>query len=170
MPTTPLPTSPVPTTGTSPLDHPPVRFLAEPFFAETLTLLRSVRDHDFDTLAALCDDDFGIVDVDPAGAAKPIRDRAGWEAWFHELFATLTAMCATTDSTIDDYHAVVDGRLGYSVLEFTQTLTVGEHVATFECVATIIWKRTPDGWREARWHASVISSDVPAELTAEAGS
>jgi len=28
-------------------------------------------------------------------------------------------------------------------------------------VATIIWKSTPDGWREARWHASVISTDIP---------
>jgi len=151
-------------TPTSPLENPPAHFLGEPFFAETLILLRSVRDHDFDTLAGLCDDDFGIVDVDPAGNARPIRDRAGWEAWFHELFATLAAMGAETDSTIDDYQAVVDGGLGYSVLYFTQTLTLGEHVASFETVATIIWKRTPDGWREARWHASVISSDVPAEL------
>jgi ketosteroid isomerase-like protein len=127
-----------------------------------------VRDHDFDTLAELCDDDFGIVDVDPSGSARPIRDRAGWEAWFHELFETLTAMGASTDSTIDDYHAVVSGDMGYSVLDFTQTLTVGAHVASFECVATIIWKRTAAGWREARWHASVISSDVPAELQAGA--
>jgi ketosteroid isomerase-like protein len=148
----------------SPLDTPPARFADMAFFAETLTLLRSVRDHDFDTLAALCDDDFGIVDVDPSGNARPIRDRAGWEAWFHELFATLNAMQASTDSSIDDYHAIVTDDMGYSVLDFTQTLTVGPHVARFECVATIIWKRTADGWRESRWHASVISSDVPAEL------
>jgi ketosteroid isomerase-like protein len=155
-------------TTPSPLDSPPAAFLDRPFFAETLTLLRSVRDHDFDTLAALCDDDFGIVDVDPAGAVRPIRDRAGWEQWFHDLFATLTAMGARTDSTVDDYHAVESGDLGYSVLDFTQTLDVGPHTATFVCVATIVWKRTPDGWREARWHASVVSSDVPAELRAVA--
>jgi ketosteroid isomerase-like protein len=148
----------------SPLDTPPSRLAAEPFFAETVTLLRSVRDHDFETLAALCDDDFGIVDVDPSGAARPIRDRAGWEQWFHELFATLTAMDASTDSTIDDFRSIVSGDLGWSVLDFTQTLSVGAFVARFECVATIIWKHTPDGWREARWHASVISSDVPDEL------
>jgi ketosteroid isomerase-like protein len=148
----------------SPLDEPPTRFTDTAFFAETVTLLRSVRDHDFDTLAALCDDDFGIVDVDPSGAARPIRDRAGWESWFHELFATLTAMGATTDSRIDDYHAIASDDMGFSVLDFTQTLAVGEHVASFECVATIVWKRNPEGWREARWHASVISSDIPDEL------
>jgi hypothetical protein len=49
---------------------------------------------------------------------------------------------------------------------FPETLEVGEHVASFEWVATIIWKRTPDGWRKVRWHASVISSDVPEELRA----
>jgi ketosteroid isomerase-like protein len=155
---------------TSPLDHPPAELAEQPFFTETVTLLRSVRDHDFDTLAALCDDDFGIVDVDPSGAARPIRDRAGWEQWFHELFATLTAMGASTDSRIDDFRSIVAGDLGWSVLDFTQTLTVGEHVASFECVATIIWKRTPDGWREARWHASVISSDVPEALREAASS
>jgi ketosteroid isomerase-like protein len=151
-------------TISSPLDQPPARFADTAFFAETVTLLRSVRDHDFDTLAALCDDDFGIVDVDPSGAARPIRDRAGWEQWFHELFTTLTAMGATTDSRIDDYRSITTDDMGFSVLDFTQTLTVGAHVASFECVATIVWKRTPDGWREARWHASVISSDVPDEL------
>jgi ketosteroid isomerase-like protein len=146
------------------LDQPDQRFSDAPYFAQTLTLLRSVRDHDFDTLAALCDDDFGIVDIDPSGVARALRDRASWEAWFHELFATLNAMGASTDSRVDDYHVVEADDLGYSVLDFTQTLEVGEHVASFECVATIIWKRTPDGWREARWHASVISSEVPDEL------
>ena len=148
----------------STLDDPPQHFSDSPFFSETLTLLRSVRDHDFDTLAALCDDDFGIVDVDPSGAARPIRDRAAWEAWFHELFATLNAMGGSTDSRIENYQAVAADDLGYSVLDFTQTLTVGDHVASFECVATIVWKRTDAGWREARWHASVISSDVPHEM------
>lgn len=152
------------TRPSSPLDTPPGKFADTAFFDETVTLLRSVRDHDFDTLAALCDDDFGIVDVDPAGNAKPIRDRAGWEDWFRELFATLNSMGAVTDSTIDDYQAIASDDMGYSVLDFTQTLTVGAHIASFECIATIIWKRTDHGWRESRWHASVISSDVPAEL------
>lgn len=72
-------------------------------------------------------------------------------------------MNASTDSVILDYKALSEGTLG-AVLEFQQVLTVGPHVATFECVATIIWKLTADGWREARWHASILSSDVPAAL------
>ena len=151
----------------SPLDSPPSRFQSESFFVETVTLLRSVRDHDFDSLAQLCDDDFGIVDVDPSGNFRPIRNRAAWEDWFHELFGTLVAMGAATDSEIVDYHAIETPDLGYSVLDFRQTLTVGGHRASFDCIATIIWKHTAAGWREARWHASVISSDVPAELLIE---
>ena len=42
--------------------------------------------------------------------------------------------------------------------------TIGEHTATFECAATIIWKKTKRGWREASWHGSVISSEIPDEL------
>ena len=123
-----------------------------------------MRDHDFATLAALCDDDFGIVDIDVAGTSRAIRSRAEWETWFRSLFATLEDMNASTDSVILDYKALNEGTLGFGVLEFQQVLTVGPHVATFECVATIIWKLTADGWREARWHASILSSDVPEAL------
>ena len=159
-------TPPAVTIAASPLDRPPARFARRPFYAETLTLLRSVRDHDFDSLDRLCDDDFGIVDVDPSGSARVIRNAAEWSEWFRELFATLDALGATTDSEIINYQAVKDGSLGYSVLEFRQSLSIGDHTAFFDCIATIVWKRTERGWREARWHGSVLSSDIPPELSA----
>jgi len=150
--------------ASSRIDLPYLDYLDRPLFAETLTLLRCLRDHDFDTLSRLCDDDFGIVDVDPSGAPVAIRTRVEWEAWFRGLFGTLSEMQAETDSEVLDYTAVQSDDLGYSVLEFRQTLSVTGLVASFECIATIVWKRTPEGWREARWHASVISSDVPDGL------
>ena len=146
------------------LSGPSSGFSDQPFYNETISLLHSIRDHDFSTLAALCDDDFGIVDIDASGTARPIRSRVEWEQWFTTMFSTLKAMNAATDSVILDYRALRQGSLGFGVLEFQQTVTVDTHVATFDCVATIIWKRTPTGWREARWHASVISSDIPTAL------
>ncbi|MEL7208201.1 MAG: hypothetical protein AAGK32_08235 [Actinomycetota bacterium] len=95
------------TASPSPLDAPPAEFADRPFFADTVALLRSVRDHDFDTLANLCDDDFGIVDIAPDGGSVPIRTRTEWEGWFLELFATLDAMKAATDSEITGYESVV---------------------------------------------------------------
>lgn len=157
-------------TTTSPLDRPPAEHVGKPFLTETLTLLRCVRDHDLPTLAALCDDDFGIVDIAPDGGNVPIRSRAEWEEWFRSLFAQLAAMGAATDSEVLAYDALESGDLGYGVLEFRQSLTVGPHTATFDCVATIVWKRTSEGWRESRWHCSVLSRQVPPELAAaEAG-
>lgn len=150
----------------SPLDDPPAEFAGRPFFSETVTLLRSVRDHDFETLAALCDDDYGIIDIAPDGGSVPIRTRDEWEAWFHNLFGTLDELHAATDSEITGYEASAAESMGYSVLDFRQTLSIGPVVATFDCIATIIWKLTGDGWREARWHCSVIQSDVPPELVA----
>ncbi len=150
----------------SPLDHPPLRFSHRPFYAETLSLLRSVRDHDFESLQWMCDDDFGIVDVDPSGQARVIRNKAEWSEWFHELFATLDAIGADTDSEILGYRAIKEQSLGFSVVEFRQSLTIGEHTALFDCVATIVWKKTSRGWREARWHGSVVSSEVPDALRA----
>ncbi|MEM8902179.1 MAG: nuclear transport factor 2 family protein [Actinomycetota bacterium] len=150
---------------TSRLDHPDLeRFESEPFYSLTTSLLRAVREHDLDGLSMLCDDDAGIVDVDPSGQSVMIRTREEWEGWFRQLFAALDAFGAETDSTVVDFRSFVDGGLGWSVLEFRQFLEIGELVATFDCVATLIWKQTPDGWREARWHCSVLSQDVPAEL------
>jgi SnoaL-like domain len=151
-------------TGSSMLDQPPAGLAGRPYFDETLTLLRSVRDHDFDALAALCDDDFGIVDGDPAGVISIIRTREEWEQWFHGLFATLGDMGARTDSEVIAYDAVQTAEMGFSALEFRQFLVVGELTATFECVATIVWKLTPSGWREARWHVSVVSADIPEAM------
>ncbi len=136
----------------------------EPYFAQTVELLRSVRNHDFDSLAELCDDDFGIVDLDQSGGSVMIRTRAEWEAWFRRLFSELDAAGADTDSEIIDYQAVAGSELGYSVVEFRQSLSVGGHTGLFDCVATIVWKQTPGGWREARWHVSLLSADIPEAL------
>lgn len=133
-----------------------------PFFTETVELLRSVRDHDFDTLAELCDDDFGIVDLDPSGGNVMVRTRSDWENWFRRLFSDLDAASAATDSEILDYQAIATADMGYSVVEFRQSLTMGDATALFDCVATIIWKRTESGWKESRWHVSLLSTDIPA--------
>ena len=152
----------------SPLENAHPDHAGKPFFEQTLQLLRSVRDHDFDTLAGLCDDDFGIVDIGPDGASVAIRSRAEWEAWFHGLFAQLDEMHASTDSTILAYDAVESDQMGFSVLEFRQSLAIGQLTAVFDCIATIVWKQVDGAWREARWHGSVLSSDVPPELMAAA--
>ncbi len=144
------------------LDAPaPEPWARAPFFEETRTLFRCVRDHDFDTLAALCDDDFGIVDLGPSGESIPARTRAEWEAWFRTLFATLAAMEATTDTEIETYDALVRGDLGYGVVEFTQLLTVGGLTGRFRCIVTIIWKREGARWVESRWHCSLLGRDLP---------
>ena len=153
---------------TSPLDRPYPEFEGRPFFAETVELLRSVRDHDFATLAARCDDDFGFVDIAPDGGNFAVRSRAEWEAWFHGLFGQLEAMNADTDSEILAYDAVESDSMGFSVLEFRQTLSIGDLEASFDCMTTIVWKRVEDRWIEARWHGSVLSSEVPEELLAAA--
>lgn len=152
----------------SPLENAHPEHEGKPFFELTLQLLRSVRDHDFDTLAGLCDDDFGIVDIGPDGSSVAIRSRAEWEAWFHGLFAQLDEMQAATDSTILAYDAVQSEQMGFSVVEFQQSLAIGQLTATFDCIATIVWKQIDGEWREARWHGSVLSSVVPPELAAAA--
>jgi hypothetical protein len=132
-----------------------------PFAAETAELFAAVRDHDLTTLAARCDDDFGIVDIDPTGGSEVLRSRHDWETWFVQLFAQLDAMDADTDTLIERYDAVDWGDTGMGVVEFDQLLTVAGRTGHFHCIVTIVWKRVGDRWIEARWHASLLHTDLP---------
>lgn len=153
-------------TSGSPLDRAYDDHRDKPFFDLTVDLLRGVRDHDFDALAHICDDDYGIIDIAPDGGNVAIRNRTEWEAWFRNLFAQLDTLEATTDSEVLAYDAVEGIDLGYSVLEFRQTLEMRGMVATFDCITTIVWKFQEGRWREARWHGSVLSRDLPDEMLA----
>ncbi len=152
--------SPPVVTAASPLDG-PSPWDGALFFDETRRLFRAVRDHDFASLAALCDDDFGIIDLGPSGESVLIETRAEWERWFETLFAQLSALGAETDTEIEAYDALARGDLGYGVVRFCQTLTIGGATGRFFCAATIIWKRQGDAWVESRWHASLLRRDLP---------
>jgi len=128
----------------------------KPFYGLTLDLLDCVRDHDFRTLSAMCDDDFGIVDITTTGGSLIIRDRAGWEEWFTGLFAQLDALRAQTWSEITGYESVVSGDMGYSVVDFDQTFIAEEEKLRFGVIATIIWKRVDGVWKESRYHSSLV--------------
>jgi hypothetical protein len=148
-------------TGEVPLSLDELARSDAPFAAETAELFASVRDHDLPTLAARCDDDLGIIDIDPTGGAEVIRDREGWETWFVQLFAQLDAMDATTDTSVTRYDAIDWGSTGMGVVDFTQTLTVAGQTGRFHCIVTIVWKRVGDRWVEARWHASLLDTELP---------
>jgi hypothetical protein len=132
-----------------------------PFAGETAELLAAVRDHDLPTLEARCDDDLGIVDLAPDGGSMVLPDRPAWRAWFEGLFAQLSEMEATTDSVVETLDSVVWTDAGMSVLTWWQSLTVAEMTGWFRCQATIVWKRDGDRWVEARWHASLLETDLP---------
>lgn len=133
----------------------PAEVTTKPFFELTQEMLNCVRDFDFDRLSEICDDDYGIVDINTTGGSEIIRDRAGWEAWFRGLFVNLKGMNASTWSEITKYEVVTGENMAYSVVDFDQVFITPEQKLRFGVVATIIWKKTPDGWKEARYHSSL---------------
>lgn len=128
----------------------------KPFYALTVEMLGCVAHHEYARLAEICDDDFGIVDITVNGGSLIIRDRAGWEEWFVGLFAQLDSLSARTWSDITGYEAVVSGDMGYSVVDFDQTLVTEEEKLRFSVIATIIWKRENGVWKESRYHSSLV--------------
>jgi hypothetical protein len=54
----------------------PQEFSGKPYYALTCELLDCVRDHNYTRLSHICDDDFGIIDINPTGGSEIIRDRA----------------------------------------------------------------------------------------------
>ena len=144
------------------------RFAGEPFLDETVTLLRAISDRDLDALLGIGDEDFSVIDVDPTGESSRSRVQPEWEPSFRRLFVLLDALGATTDSEITAYRAISTSELGYSVVEFSQHVDGAGLHATFDCIATIVWKITDDGWKEARWHCSVIDRQIAEPATEDA--
>ncbi len=134
----------------------PEEMKKKPFFDLTVEMLNCVRDHNFDRLSEICDDDFGIIDINPEGGSVVIRDREGWENWFNGLFAKLKAMNAQTWSEITSYEAIKTDEMGYCVVDFDQMLVVGGKKMRFSVLSTIIWKRVEDTWKESRYHCSLL--------------
>lgn len=136
-----------------------------PFAAHVEALLTAVAHHDLDALQVLCDDTLGIIDLGPDLSPVVVRDPDAHTAWFQELFEQLQQMGARTWSTVTDLRSeFLADAAAHSAVEFTQHLQLAqlEVTAEFDCVATVVWKRTPDGrWVEARWHVSVLHARVP---------
>lgn len=124
-----------------------------------MSLFDSVKTRDFERLANLCDDDFGIVDLDTEGKKVIIETREEWEAWFHRLFKQLKHTKAEIETEIISYDSIKEDRLGYSVVNFCQLLTMADVTRRFYCVATIIWKKVDYGCKESRWHVSLIKTE-----------
>ena len=47
--------------------------------------------------------------------------------------------------------------MGYSVVDFDQIFIAGDQKLKFSVIATIIWKRVGEDWKESRYHSSLIS-------------
>lgn len=135
----------------------PQEMRSKPFFDLTVEMLGCVRDHEFDRLSEICDDDFGIIDINTEGGSEIIRDRNGWEEWFRGLFKKLEAMNATTWSEITRYEAIEGTDMGYGVVDFDQVFIAGEKKLRFAVIATIIWKKEGEEWKESRYHSSLVS-------------
>jgi len=135
----------------------PEEMKKKPFFDLTVEMLNCVRDRNYDRLAAICDDDFGIIDINTEGGSEVIRDREGWENWFKGLFSKLRIMNAETWSEITRYEALQREDMGYCVVDFDQMLVIGEKKMRFGVISTIIWKKENDEWKESRYHCSLIN-------------
>lgn len=132
-------------------------FTEKPFFELTKEMLGCVRDHNFERLSQICDDDYGIIDINTEGGSEIIRTREGWENWFKGLFQKLETMHAKTWSEITHYEAVKHDTMGYSVVDFDQVFHAGDQKLRFKVIATIIWKLDNGVWKESRYHSSLIS-------------
>jgi hypothetical protein len=132
-------------------------FTEQPFFNLTRQMLDDVRDHNFEDLASICDDDFGIIDINTEGGSEVIRNRKEWEGWFTGLFKQLKEINAKTWSEITRYESLRMTDMGYSVVDFDQILIAFGKTMRFSVIATIIWKKQNGAWKESRYHSSLLN-------------
>lgn len=126
-------------------------------YQNTEELLSAVNTLDLPKLRTLVDDDFGIVDVDPEGKAVIINDMKEWEAYMENNMIAMQSLDAKLSFEISEYNERVANELAMVVVKFQQQVHLPESPkSVYDCIATIVWKQSPDGWKEARWHCSRI--------------
>lgn len=131
----------------------------------TQRLLDNVNALDFDGLRAMVDDDYGIVDVDPEGKSFTINDMQEWEGYMRQNMGIMQQMQAKLDSEILEYSDVSGNDMAYSVVKFRQDVTIANQKIQNYCIATIIWKKAGDEWKESRWHCSLEKKEVETLVT-----
>ena len=128
-------------------------------YRETEELLIAVNKLDLPKLRTMVDDDFGIVDVDPEGKPIIINDMEEWEAYMEKNIIVMRELKAELSYEIDEYNERVAQEMAFVVVRFKQRVRVPESSEMqHNCIATIVWKKSTDGWKEARWHCSRLPS------------
>lgn len=134
----------------------PEKWSQSRFFQMTKKMFECVATHNYEELSRLCDDDYGIIDINPEGGSEIMRDRLGWENWFKGLFVQLQKMEAETWSVITQYEEFTTSELSYSVVDFDQFFVHEGKTLKFDVIATIIWKKVGENhWQESRYHSSL---------------
>ena len=128
-------------------------------YQHTERLLSAVNQLDLPKLRNMVDDDFGIVDVDPEGNPIVINTMEEWESYMEKNMLTMQQLHARLSYEIDEYHENVSDSMAYVVVRFVQQVHIPEkQEMSHSCIATVVWKKTEDGWKEARWHCSRLPS------------
>jgi ketosteroid isomerase-like protein len=124
-------------------------------YQHTDNLLKAVNELDLPRLRNMVDDDFGIVDVDPEGKAVLIQNMEEWETYMEKNMIAMQEMHARLAYEIDDYQERVSEDMAFVVVRFQQSVHIPEQeVMKHQCIATIVWKKAGEEWKEARWHCS----------------
>jgi len=128
-------------------------------YQHTERLLSAVNQLDLPKLRNMVDDDFGIVDVDPEGNPIVINNMEEWESYMEKNMLAMQQLHARLSYEIDEYHENVSDSMAYVVVRFVQQVHIPEKPEmSHSCIATVVWKKTEDGWKEARWHCSRLPS------------
>jgi ketosteroid isomerase-like protein len=128
-------------------------------YQHTERLLSAVNQLDLPKLRNMVDDDFGIVDVDPEGNPIVINTMEEWESYMEKNMLAMQQLHARLSYEIDEYHENVSDSMAYVVVRFVQQVHIPEkQEMSHSCIATVVWKKTEDGWKEARWHCSRLPS------------
>ncbi|MGZ3145711.1 YybH family protein [Lentzea chajnantorensis] len=99
--------------------------------------------------------DFGSPDVrlyddfDPGH--RVATSAAGYGAIWEPAFRTTTSAHHVID---DGPHVIADGNLAASTLRFVARIVTHEQVTHIRTTTSLVWRRTPDGWRIVREHNS----------------
>lgn len=135
---------------------------------QSVDLLRRLDAGQFTEMLADADPAVVIMDFDENNVPMRVDGLEAARAFFARLGETAKAQNIQFKSTITRNDAWATATMGYGIVEYDQTITVGDQVmGPFKFRGTLIARRDAGKWRMTHWHGSFSVMPVsPADAAA----
>lgn len=137
----------------------------ESLFPLTQELLETIDRLDYDALLNFVHSNYQMIDVDNECNTVLLSNIKDWSTNLLHNINALKKRGGKLHSVITDYREELTSLIGYSILDFRQEVTIEGHRTISDYVATIIWRKIGEEWKETHWHCSLKGKRTETDIS-----